>query len=174
MNPYRPPYPNELYHHGIKGQRWGVRNGPPYPLSSKVHASVVKRKRRGKVGAYIANNWEMKNYTKAEMKDYGITPYNKNLYSVPMEKWEKVSPEEVERRYTKVISNDEYKKLRKSGKLPPGSYSVYGRGKGLFNFLPEHRVPTKTMPDWTWDGNGRYRYFAPEGEGYSKKKRKKR
>lgn len=21
-----------LYHHGIKGQKWGVRNGPPYPL----------------------------------------------------------------------------------------------------------------------------------------------
>lgn len=24
---------NELYHHGIEGQKWGVRNGPPYPLS---------------------------------------------------------------------------------------------------------------------------------------------
>lgn len=24
-NPYRPPYPNELYHHGIKGQQWGVQ-----------------------------------------------------------------------------------------------------------------------------------------------------
>ena len=23
---------SELYHHGIKGQKWGVRNGPPYPL----------------------------------------------------------------------------------------------------------------------------------------------
>ena len=25
---------NELYHHGVKGQKWGVRNGPPYPLYS--------------------------------------------------------------------------------------------------------------------------------------------
>lgn len=24
--------PNELYHHGVKGQEWGKRNGPPYPL----------------------------------------------------------------------------------------------------------------------------------------------
>lgn len=26
----------ELYHHGIKGQHWGKRNGPPYPLGSDV------------------------------------------------------------------------------------------------------------------------------------------
>ena len=25
-------YMNELYHHGVKGQKWGVRNGPPYPI----------------------------------------------------------------------------------------------------------------------------------------------
>lgn len=23
---------SRLYHHGIKGQKWGVKNGPPYPL----------------------------------------------------------------------------------------------------------------------------------------------
>ena len=26
---------NELSHHGIKGQKWGVRNGPPYPLKMR-------------------------------------------------------------------------------------------------------------------------------------------
>lgn len=26
----------ELYHHGILGQKWGVQNGPPYPLDSKI------------------------------------------------------------------------------------------------------------------------------------------
>lgn len=25
---------DELYHHGIEGQKWGVRNGPPYPLGT--------------------------------------------------------------------------------------------------------------------------------------------
>ena len=26
----------ELYHHGILGQKWGVTNGPPYPLDSDI------------------------------------------------------------------------------------------------------------------------------------------
>ena len=25
----------ELMHHGVKGQKWGVRNGPPYPIDKK-------------------------------------------------------------------------------------------------------------------------------------------
>lgn len=36
---------NELYHHGIKDQRWGIRNGPPYPLSKdkKEHIKRVAK-----------------------------------------------------------------------------------------------------------------------------------
>jgi hypothetical protein len=29
-------YQNELFHHGIKGQKWGVRRGPPYPLREET------------------------------------------------------------------------------------------------------------------------------------------
>lgn len=31
----------ELYHHGIKGQKWGVKNGPPYPI--KRHKTSTTR-----------------------------------------------------------------------------------------------------------------------------------
>lgn len=27
---------DELYHHGVKGQKWGVRHGPPYPIEDKI------------------------------------------------------------------------------------------------------------------------------------------
>lgn len=37
-----------LQHHGIKGQRWGVENGPPYPLSLKDHMAVLKKHREEK------------------------------------------------------------------------------------------------------------------------------
>lgn len=34
-----------LSHHGIRGQKWGVKNGPPYPLDQEKHDRVV-----GKIG----------------------------------------------------------------------------------------------------------------------------
>lgn len=33
----------ELYHHGIFGQRWGKRNGPPYPLSRSQKSRKEKK-----------------------------------------------------------------------------------------------------------------------------------
>ena len=34
----------ELFHHGVKGQKWGVKNGPPYPLKDNGnHDNIVER-----------------------------------------------------------------------------------------------------------------------------------
>lgn len=46
----------ELYlaHHGIKGQRWGVRRGPPYPLGSgKSTSHRTKRQIKGPLDKYV-------------------------------------------------------------------------------------------------------------------------
>ena len=32
-----------LSHHGIQGQKWGKKNGPPYPLSAGAHSSAEKK-----------------------------------------------------------------------------------------------------------------------------------
>ena len=46
---------NELFHHGVKGQKWGVKNGPPYPLtritkgseeaSNEIYKTLSKREK---------------------------------------------------------------------------------------------------------------------------------
>lgn len=66
-------YCEYLAHHGIRNQRWGVRNGPPYPLNKKAHKHVVSGKQ----------DKELKRYAK---KKEGIThlgdPYHRHYHQL--------------------------------------------------------------------------------------------
>lgn len=37
-----------LQHHGILGQKWGKRNGPPYPLDASDHSAAEKKANNGR------------------------------------------------------------------------------------------------------------------------------
>lgn len=58
---YNKPLPQEyLAHHGIKGQKWGERRGPPYPLSAEqkkggiiLEKTVAKSGGRDKLGQEV-------------------------------------------------------------------------------------------------------------------------
>lgn len=58
---------NELYHHGRLNQRWGVRNGPPYPLSRTTVQKAYKKKKG--ISGYIQSRKEKKK-AKAEKEIY--------------------------------------------------------------------------------------------------------
>lgn len=45
-----------LVHHGIKGQSWGVRNGPPYPLGSAAKSAKEKKADRSEKKKYTARS----------------------------------------------------------------------------------------------------------------------
>lgn len=51
MYDYYPESDNELEHHGIDNQKWGVRNGPPYPLKPAVSSAVKQGKSREEIRA---------------------------------------------------------------------------------------------------------------------------
>ena len=57
-----------LYHHGISGMHWGVRNGPPYPLSKSISTGSrlksSKKKIDGNKQSGIVSNYKMKRLTK--------------------------------------------------------------------------------------------------------------
>lgn len=70
----RPVYPNELYHHGIRGQSWGVQNGPPYPLSKAEHRAVIRQQKREAKAERKANKANFKNATR-ELEMVGYKAY---------------------------------------------------------------------------------------------------
>lgn len=51
-----------IAHHGIKGQKWGVKNGPPYPLDSKI--STGKRLKTNDQDLLLSAGFKKDNYTK--------------------------------------------------------------------------------------------------------------
>lgn len=51
--------PDELYHHGRLGQKWGERNGPPYPLSrGQLSLGGYIQKRKAKKAAEVERKKE--------------------------------------------------------------------------------------------------------------------
>lgn len=70
-------YRNYLSHHGIKGQKWGVMHGPPYPLGSHTSAMIKKGK---KVAAKAKKTYDKKIKPKVnDLAKKGSDFYDKNM-----------------------------------------------------------------------------------------------
>lgn len=76
-----------LAHHGIEGMRWGIKNGPPYPLSDAKHDKVISKSVDSGV-----NKKELKSECKRIGFKVGITDIHKvnhtkyvsQMYNLPM------------------------------------------------------------------------------------------
>ena len=99
---------NELYHFGILGQKWGKRNGPPYPLSVSNHSSAEK-KHLDKYALKTASS-EISKATKAGVDTYaGIrkTISQKDNY----EKAKSMSDEELAKEIKRLRMEQEFANL---------------------------------------------------------------
>lgn len=64
---------NELYHHGIKGQQWGVRHGPPYPLDGTGDITIKKGTKFKRLSIHDENaaaGHAYVNYLKSDAQHY--------------------------------------------------------------------------------------------------------
>ena len=78
-NTFYDPHTYFLAHHGIVGQKWGKRNGPPYPLNASTHNRVVKRGK--KVGSKSSRLFEYDKKTRPDVykeRDSEREKYKKN------------------------------------------------------------------------------------------------
>lgn len=62
-----------LEHHGIKGQKHGVRNGPPYPLDSRISTGKRLKKTVGSIKRKLSSKSAVKKAKKAKQS----TPQDK-------------------------------------------------------------------------------------------------
>ena len=113
---------NYLMHHGIKGQKWGVENGPPYPLSLKDYTAAEKR--QAKISDKLsALKYETTDEARNAGKLYENWRHNKDLTTF-----------EDQMAYTKRIRKDIDSLQQQVNKMPKNS-------KDFSKFINELTLP---------------------------------
>ena len=70
-------YKSYLSHHGVKGQKWGVENGPPYPLNDVVKAIAYR-------GGEMSDGRKVANFTRRDVRK-ARKIVNKNMKAMTTE-----------------------------------------------------------------------------------------
>lgn len=128
-----------LEHHGIRGMKWGIKNGPPYPLEAAVSAAVKAggaiKSMKKKVDAKNAENAVKKKQEQQEKlekaKQKVIRSGNKNLVDRYQHRLSTTEFEEAVKRceLNKRLSQTEIKKMTQADKWQVNTQKAVSRVK---------------------------------------------
>lgn len=162
---------DELYHHGILKMKWGVRNGPPYPLQPSQHSAAEKRamgkkKRLSDIAgrAYVSANKmalkssidnaksDLRRFNKASEK-YGGGDLLRPSYEKKVKKREK-EYEEYSKKHQGLTDEDKAK-LKKAaigaaivGGVALGAYAAYKLNDPDFKTIVKAARANKSVDDY--------------------------
>lgn len=104
---------DDLSHHGVKGQEWGVRNGPPYPLGSagkKRNRVNAKYKKERSILESKKSTQEQKNKVSAGLGQMsGENRYITTYYHIPSDEGhtaKKKIGDVIEKMQDKIFDDD--------------------------------------------------------------------
>ena len=152
----------ELYHHGIKGMKWGVMNGPPYPLGSAI--STGKRL-IGEAAGAIKRHHE-KHVQAAEIKKQAR---QEKKAQKEAEAEEKKAQSEYENKMKVIMSNDADQILKIADTLSTEQLKDAQQRLLYVNKMNEFKAPTKAekalknlkkAKEWTETGVSAWNTFA--------------
>ena len=112
----------ELYHHGVAGQKWGQRNGPPYPLSAGSHSASEKKAgwRKSLAGGNGSESGKIvRNELKKLKKKFKQISSSKATYDEIKE-----AQDYIDKMYHSRISDSDRNKLITSYKLNEEKYDA--------------------------------------------------
>ena len=94
----------ELYHHGIKGQKWGVRNGPPYPLDSDKSAGKRLKKDKEQLNKDISESARIISNKEAYYyKEFTNTDFYKKMRKEQDQLFTKEQKEKIDELELKIL-----------------------------------------------------------------------
>lgn len=97
--------PNILVHHQIKGAKWGVHRGPPYPLENGIHTKI-KRKGAPPINKEKGETEKRSNKTNTKNNSSKKGKYTFNINDPVSE----LSNEELQARIDRFKKMEEYNK----------------------------------------------------------------
>lgn len=131
-----------LEHHGIKGQKWGVENGPPYPLSRGVSAAI-KRKFKKKTKEEWEEHWAQKKAKREEKKEKRKEKEKQEILKDPSKLYKnrkKFTKEEIDNamktfEWEKKLQNYSKDKLETGNKIFQEYFTRAEKGVQAWNFV---------------------------------------
>lgn len=145
---------DELYHHGVEGQKWGVKNGPPYPLNATGRALVKQQRLMKKQEKAINNTIAAANYAYSHNKSTVFSgrkgSVDERYLNKAINRRLKASHDYYDLKMRKAAGDKTVKKelrnarkeLNKNGRWDDyagGGYYVHDPGNGILNEAYEYQ-----------------------------------